>query len=118
MELKEIQILLKVASSVIVTFTTEQNLEKIHQIRENIEDMAGDTVDFAKELIKDSTATAKIVEQLILDVMVAAGLDTPKMTTRGIEKDVLKALRKEIQTQFEAQRPKPEILDNEKAVVE
>lgn len=105
MEWKELQILVKVASSVLVTFTTEENLKRIADIRKNIEDMADDTVKFAEELLKDSTATAKIVEQIFYDVMITAGLDTPKISARGIEKETLKALRQEIKTQFELQRP-------------
>lgn len=117
MDLKEIQLLVKIASSVIVTFTTEENLKRVAEIRKNIESMADDTVDFAQEILKDSVATAKIVEQIFLDVMTTAGLDTPKMTTRGLEKDTLKALRKEIQTQFAEKSTPQDVVEDGKTVI-
>lgn len=105
MDYKELKILINIVSSVVVTFTTEQNLQKITEIRKNVEDMADDTVEFAQELLKDSAATAKIIEQLFLDVMINAGLQTPKVTSRGIDKDTLKALRKEIQVEYQKRMP-------------
>lgn len=104
MELHEIKTLINIASSVIVTFTTEKNLDRIKQIRDNVADMSEDTVDYVQEMLKDAGETAKIVEQIILDVMITAGLQTPKVRSRSIDKEVLKALRREIQNEFEKRR--------------
>ena len=118
MDITEIKLLVKIASSVIVTFTTEENLKRISEIRKNIEDMSEDTVKFAAELLKDSAATARIIEQIFLDIMTTAGLETPtiKMTSRSLDKTVLAELRREIQTQFEIQRPAPKVIEDGKTI--
>ena len=112
MDFKEIKLLVNIASSIIVTFTTETSLERINTIRQNIGEMTEDTAEFVKEILKDSQDTAKIVEAIIFDVMINAGIHIPtsKGGTRGVDKGVLKELRKEIQQEFEKRRS-PQIQD-------
>ena len=115
MTFDEIKLLIGITSKVITTFTTEQNIQRLSKIKTNVKDMTKDTVKFAEELLKDSHETAKIVEALIIDLMTSADLQAPrKISSRGIDNEILRSLRKEIQTQFTGAKPQ----ENEKVATD
>ena len=118
MTIKEIKLLMKITSHVIVAFTTETNIKRIQEIRHQVAEMSEETIEFTRHMLEESAETAKIVEALILDVMISAGLNTPTKSTRSLDKSVLKELRHEVQTRYAKENP-PVIQDvNDKVATE